>query len=146
MAVYASVTAETADFPFALSDSPVGQLAWILDQFGLWTDSESAPEEAVDRDALLTNVMVYWLNGTAGSSARIYKESAATWGQEPLPSRVPTAVAVSAVDVGVPIRRIAEQHDAIVRWTEFDRGGHFTAMEDPDLVVADLRALFRDYR
>jgi pimeloyl-ACP methyl ester carboxylesterase len=132
---------------FALTDSPVGQLAWIVDFFGpLWTDSETVPEDAVDRDRMLTNVMLYWLTGTAASSARLYKENAAMWATPPSPSPVPTALALFPRDNNVPVRRIAERTNHIVRWTEFDRGGHFAAMEEPDLVTRDLRAFLRDYR
>ncbi|WP_459963058.1 epoxide hydrolase family protein [Nocardia sp. IFM 10818] len=131
---------------YGLADSPVGQLAWIVERFKDWTDSTNAPEDAVDRDAMLTNVMVYWLNGTAGSSARYYYEGAATWGAPEPDTSVPTAVAVMPEDIGVLIRRVAEQNHNIVRWTEFERGGHFAAMEEPDLIIDDLRASFHDYR
>ncbi|MET7770082.1 hypothetical protein [Nocardia sp. NPDC005366] len=102
--------------------------------------------DAVRRDAMLTNVMTYWLNGTAGSSARYYYEGAATWGKPEPATAVPVAVAVMPRDIGAPIRRLAEQNHHIVRWTEFDRGGHFAAMEEPDLIIDDLRATLRDYR
>ncbi|WP_328388466.1 epoxide hydrolase family protein [Nocardia sp. NBC_00416] len=131
---------------YALTDSPVGQLAWIVERFKDWTDSADVPEDAVDRDAMLTNVMIYWLNGTAGSSARYYYESAATWGRTEPDTDVPVAVAVLPHDIGVPVRRIAEKNHNIVRWTEFARGGHFAAMEVPDLLIDDLRGAFRDYR
>lgn len=131
---------------YALTDSPVGQMAWIVERFKDWTDSTDVPEDAVDRDAMLTNVMIYWLNGTAGSSARYYYEGAATWGQPEPDTMVPVAVAVMPADLGIPVRRIAERNHNIVRWTEFERGGHFAAMEEPDLMVDDLRAAFRDYR
>ena len=131
---------------YALADSPVGQLAWIVERFKDWTDSTDVPEDAVDRDAMLTNVMVYWLNGTAGSSARYYYEGAATWGRPEPHTDVPFAVAVMPHDLGVPVRRIAERNHTIARWTEFERGGHFAALEEPDLMVDDLRASFRDYR
>ena len=131
---------------YGLTDSPVFQLAWIVDGFKQWTDSTDVPEDAVDRDALLTNVMLYWLTGTAGSSARYYKEGTATWGEPDPPSPVPTAVAVFPRDIAIPIRRLAETNHNIVRWTEFDRGGHFAAMEEPDLIIEDLRASFRDFR
>ena len=77
---------------YALADSPVGQLAWIVERFKDWTDSTDAPEDAVDRDTMLTNVMIYWLNGTAGSSARYYYEGAATWGRPEPATEVPVAV------------------------------------------------------
>ncbi|RMI28667.1 epoxide hydrolase family protein [Nocardia stercoris] len=131
---------------YALADSPVGQLAWIVERFKDWTDSKEVPEDAVGRDAMLTNVMIYWLNGTAGSSARYYYEGAATWGAPEPETDVPVAVAVMPADLGVPVRRMAERNHTIVRWTEYERGGHFAAMEVPDLVVADLRETFRAYR
>jgi pimeloyl-ACP methyl ester carboxylesterase len=128
---------------YALTDSPVGQLAWIVERFKDWTDSADAPEDAVDRDRILTNVMLYWLTGTAGSSARIYHESADVWTSQTR-IEVPTAVAVFPKDLFVPVRRIAERTYDIIRWTEFDRGGHFAALEQPELLVADIRAFFRD--
>jgi epoxide hydrolase len=131
---------------YGLTDSPVAQLAWIVERFKDWTDCTDVPEDAVDRDALLTNVMLYWLTGTAGSSARYYREGTETWGEPDPPSPVPTAVAVFPRDIAIPIRRLAEPNHNIVRWTEFDRGGHFAAMEEPDLIIADLRAFLRDIR
>jgi epoxide hydrolase len=131
---------------YGLTDSPIFQLAWIADGFKQWTDSTDVPEDAVDRDAMLTNVMLYWLTGTAGSSARYYKEGTETWGEPEPPSPVPTAVAVFPRDIAIPIRRLAETNHNIVRWTEFDRGGHFAAMEEPDLIIGDLRAFLRDFR
>lgn len=126
---------------FGLHDSPAGQLAWIAEKFKEWTDpAHELPEQAVDRDQLLTNVSVYWLTGTAASSARLYKESSAAWGQPPLPSKVPHGVAVFPGDLGV--RRIAEREHEVVHWSEFDRGGHFAAMEAPDLLVDDIRRFF----
>ena len=133
---------------YALTDSPVGQLAWIAEKFKEWTDSRDRPEDAVDRDQLLTNVMLYWLTGTAGSSARIYYERAHAdyWGTPDGPSTVPTALAAFPQENFIPLRHIAERTNAIVRWTEFDRGGHFAAMEQPDLLVTDVRAFFRQLR
>ncbi|MFD8915773.1 epoxide hydrolase family protein [Streptomyces sp. NPDC059575] len=131
---------------YALTDSPVGQLAWIAEKFKEWTDSRDRPEDAVDRDHLLTNVMLYWLTGTAGSSARLYYERAHAdyWGAPPEPSETPTAVALFPRENFIVLRHIAERTNNIVRWTEFDRGGHFAAMEEPDLLVADIRSFFRD--
>jgi pimeloyl-ACP methyl ester carboxylesterase len=133
---------------YALTDSPVGQLAWIAEKFKEWTDSRDRPEDAVDRDQLLTNVMLYWLTKTAGSSARIYYERAHAdyWGKPPEPSSAPTALAVFPKENFIPLRHIAERTNNIVRWTEFDRGGHFAAMEEPDLLVADVREFFREMR
>ncbi|WP_369243980.1 epoxide hydrolase family protein [Streptomyces sp. R41] len=133
---------------YALTDSPVGQLAWIAEKFKQWTDSRDRPEDAVDRDLLLTNVMLYWLTGTAGSSGRIYYERAHAdyWGKPSELSTTPTALAVFPRENFVLLRHIAERTDNIVRWTEFDRGGHFAAMEEPDLLIADVRAFFRELR
>jgi len=133
---------------YALTDSPVGQLAWITEKFREWTDSSDRPEDAVDRDHLLTNVMVYWLTGTAGSSARIYYERAHAphWGTPPEPSPTPTAFASFPRENFIVLRHIAERSNAIVRWTEFDRGGHFAAMEHPEALVGDIRAFFRGLR
>jgi pimeloyl-ACP methyl ester carboxylesterase len=133
---------------YGLTDSPVGQLAWIAEKFKEWTDSADRPEDAVDRDGLLTNVMLYWLTGTAGSSARIYYERAHAdyWGAPQEPSTAPTALAAFPRENFIALRHIAERTNNIVRWTEFDRGGHFAAMEEPDLLVADIRAFFRELR
>jgi epoxide hydrolase len=127
---------------YGLADSPVGQLAWIVEKFKEWTDSDSAPEDAVDRDQLLTNVMLYWLTNTAGSSARLYYEFAHSW-SPPEVSATPTGVAVFPREIAPPVRKLAERTDNIVHWTEFDRGGHFAALEQPDLLVGDVRAFFR---
>jgi epoxide hydrolase len=131
---------------YALTDSPAGQLAWIVDKFRDWTDGD-LPEDAVDRDQMLTNVTLYWLTGTAGSSARLYLEAARSgaWGP-PAPSAVPTGVAVFPCEIAPPIRRFAERSNNIVHWSEFDRGGHFAAMEEPDLLIADVREFFRPLR
>jgi epoxide hydrolase len=130
---------------YALTDSPVGQLAWIVEKFKEWTyPSAEPPESAIARDRILTDVMLYWLTRTAGSSARLYYENmhASNWGQQP--GTTPTGVAVFAEDVA--IRRYAERSNNIVHWSEFDRGGHFAALEAPDLLVGDIRAFFRRLR
>jgi pimeloyl-ACP methyl ester carboxylesterase len=130
---------------YALTDSPVGQLAWIVEKFKEWTDpAAELPEDAVDRDRLLTDVTLYWLTATAGSSAGLYYEGAKSWGQTREPSAVPTGVAVFPMDI--TIRNIAEHEHNIVHWSEFDRGGHFAAMEAPDLLVEDVRMFFRQLR
>ncbi len=131
---------------YGLTDSPAGQLAWITEKFGAWTDG-GLPDEAVDRDQLLTNVTLYWLTGTAGSSARLYYEVARSRSWNPRAvSGVPTGVAVFPREIAQPIRRFADLSDNIVHWSEFDRGGHFAAMEVPDLLVGDVREFFRPLR
>ncbi|MDQ6822571.1 MAG: epoxide hydrolase [Actinomycetota bacterium] len=130
---------------YALTDSPVGQLAWIVERFKDWTDPAAGlPEDAVDRDRLLTNVTVYWLTATAGPSAQLYYEGATAWGETPEPSGVPTGVAVFPMDTS--IRRLVEREHTITQWTEYDRGGHFAAMEAPDLLIDDIRTFFRTTR
>jgi len=128
---------------YGLTDSPVGQLAWIVEKFKDWTDpAAELPEDAVDLDQLLTNVTIYWLTNTAGSSANAYYErfhDPAMWAPKER-SAVPTGVAVFPTDVS--IRRFAEKTETIVHWSEFERGGHFAAMEAPDLLVGDIRKFF----
>jgi pimeloyl-ACP methyl ester carboxylesterase len=131
---------------YGLTDSPVGQLAWIVEKFKEWTHpATDLPEAAIDRDRILTNVTIYWLTGTAGSSARIYYEGAHTnaWGQA---ERSPTPTGVAAFAEDISIRRYAERGNNIVHWSDFDRGGHFAAMEAPDLLVGDVRKFFRRMR
>ncbi|MEU6828856.1 epoxide hydrolase family protein [Nocardia beijingensis] len=130
---------------YGLTDSPVGQLAWIMDKFREWTHPRAVePDKILDRDRLLTNVMIYWLTGTAGSSAYVGYAQDAPWGQPKRNSGVPTAALVFAHDVG--IRRYAEEEHTITRWNDVDRGGHFAAMEEPALLTADIREFFRDLR
>ena len=131
---------------YGLTDSPVGQLAWIMEKFQAWTHSSAAlPEDAIDRDTLLTNVMLYWLTGTAGSAARMYYENSHVPDWFPTQtSGVPTAVANFGEDVA--IRRWAEQANTLARWTEFDRGGHFAALEVPELLAGDVREFFGSLR
>jgi pimeloyl-ACP methyl ester carboxylesterase len=129
---------------YGLTDSPAGQLAWIAEKFGEWTDGGLG---AVDRDQMLTNISVYWLTRTAGSSARLYYEAARSGSPgAPVPSTAPTGVAVFPAEIAPPVRPIAEQTNHIVRWSEFDRGGHFAAMEEPDLLIGDVREFFRLFR
>ena len=139
---------------YALNDSPVGQLAWIVEKFRDWTDrTAELPEDAVDRDTLLTNVMVYWLTQTGGSAAQLYYEGAGlvrAMFTDPAslpPLTVPLGVAVFPDDIFVPIRRFAERDTStITHWTEFDRGGHFASLEQPGPFVADLRAFCHSLR
>ncbi|MEV4128928.1 epoxide hydrolase family protein [Nocardia sp. NPDC049707] len=124
-----------------MHDSPAGLLSWIVDIFQRWTNpAVELPDDAVDRDALLTNVSLYWFTRTFVSSIRLYGEGD-SWGMPQRNSGVPTAAAVFAGDNS--IRVLAEQQHNIVRWTEYDRGGHFAAMEAPDLLISDVRAFFR---
>ncbi len=130
---------------FALHDSPVGQLAWIIEKFKEWTDpARDLPEDAVSRDELLTNVTLYWLTGTGATSAQLYYETRTAARKPAESSGVPTGIAVFPTDPA--IRRITEREHHVVRWSEFHRGGHFAAAEAPDLLVKDIRAFFRSLR
>ena len=128
---------------FGLHDSPVGQLAWIVEKFKEWTDpSADLPEDAVDRDLLLTNVSLYWFTGTAGSSANLYWEMAhdpSAWRPKEQ-SRVPMGVALGVTDITV--RRFAERDMPVTHWTEFPAGGNFLSAEQPKLYADDVRAFF----
>lgn len=141
---------------YSLTDSPIGQLAWIVEKYQAWTDpAAKLPEDAVDRDQLLTNVSVYWYTRSGASSAnftyegmqafRAYVEQAGTAGSGPVaPGGTPMGVAVFAADNS--IRSLIDPIGAIQHWSEFDRGGHFPAMETPDLLVGDLRTFLRTLR
>jgi epoxide hydrolase len=128
-----------ATVAYALGDSPVGQLAWLAEKFQAW----SGPQ-GVDRDHLLTNVSLYWFTRTAGTSADFYYESTHGGFEFPTPSGVPTGVAAFGEDVS--IRRFAEQSNVVTHWSDFAEGGHFAALETPDLLVEDIRTFFRKLR
>ncbi|MCU1643803.1 MAG: Microsomal epoxide hydrolase [Nocardia sp.] len=128
----------------AVADSPAGLLAWALDVVQTFSDpSKSTPDAAIDRDMLLTNISVLWFTNTIGSSMYLYKESK-QWGAEVPNSGVPTGVAVFPGNN--TIRGLAEKQNTVVHWSEFDRGGHFAAMETPDLLTTDVRDFFRKLR
>ncbi|MGH2354533.1 MAG: epoxide hydrolase, partial [Chloroflexota bacterium] len=158
---------------YSLTDSPAGQLAWIVEKFQEWTDpAAELPEDAVDRDQLLTNVTLWWLNGLGASAAHFVYEGMRSWAAAEAgnvegsdaegsdaegsqreeteaaggaSSAVPVGVAVFAGDNS--IRRLIEAYTPnIVHWSEFDRGGHFAAMETPDLLTGDIRTFFRRFR
>lgn len=119
---------------YALTDSPVGQLAWIAERFANWTD----PRAPISDDRMLTDISLYWLTATAASSARLHHD--APRGTEPC--AVPMGVAVFAYDITQSVRPLAERLYDIRHWSEFDRGGHFAAMEVPELLAEDIREFF----
>jgi epoxide hydrolase len=128
---------------YALTDSPVGQLAWAVDRMAEWVHGPL--DAALTREQILTNVMFYWITGTATSAARLYYENMhgdADWSRPP--SATPVGVAAFAEDLA--IRRYGERGNTIVHWSDFDRGGHFAAMEAPDLLVGDIRTFFGPLR
>ena len=129
---------------YSLTDSPVGQLAWIVENFKEWTDQTAElPEDAVDLDQLLTNVSIYWFTVTGASAARFLYETARSteWGA---PGTAPQGWALFAAQPFV--RAMMDPDHEIKHWSEFDRGGHFPAMEVPDLLVGDVRTFFRTLR
>lgn len=134
---------------YGLTDSPVGQLAWVVEKFKEWTEAETAESE-VGRDHLLTNATIYWLTATAGSSAQLYWETTHyrqdfinTW-VGPWPLAMAVGVAVFPKDAVRPIHRIADKMlPTLTRWTEFDHGGHFAALAHPELLVGDVREFAR---
>ncbi|MFF5229257.1 epoxide hydrolase family protein [Dactylosporangium sp. NPDC000521] len=138
---------------YALTDSPVGQLAWIVEKFYEWTGAVERPEEVIDRDTILSIVTLYWLTATAGSSAQIYYETTpttadfvATWGG-PWNLAMPVAVAVFPHDATRPIKTFAEKAlPTLTQWTEHPDGGHFAALEQPEALVADIRTFARTLR
>jgi epoxide hydrolase len=133
---------------FALSDSPLGLAAWIVEKFKVWSDSADGIERAFTKDQLLTNVMLYLVTDTAGSAVWIYRGNA----DEPSPPRgkiaVPTGFAAfpKEMPVFLPPRRFLEQDFNLVHYTQMPRGGHFGCMEQPQLFVDDLRAFFGKLR
>ncbi|MBO1413257.1 epoxide hydrolase family protein [Streptomyces sp. FH025] len=134
---------------YGLTDSPVGQLAWVVEKYKDWADAPTAPEDAVARDRILDIATLYWLTGTGGSSAQFYYESVdflpieANAGRY-FPLSMPLGVAVFPHAPFKPVRRFAEREfDTIVHWNEYDRGGNFAALEQPELYVGDVRAFAR---
>ncbi|MFI6426095.1 epoxide hydrolase family protein [Promicromonospora sp. NPDC050880] len=125
----------------ALTDSPVAQLAWIAEKFQTWTNGAHAtPDEAVDRDQLLTNVSLYWFTRSGASSAQFYYESEHSGLGWVAPSDVPAGWAV--FDTHPLMRRALDPWNAMSHFSEFTEGGHFPAMEEPALLAADIRAFF----
>lgn len=129
----------------ALADSPAGQLAWILDLVRGFGDHPEEENKMLDADFVLTIASLYWLTNTGGSSARLYYENAHAAGETPSRGTTPTGVAVFANDFKA-IRQLAERDHNIVHWSEFDRGGHYSGTDAPDLLAEDLRTFFRSYR
>jgi pimeloyl-ACP methyl ester carboxylesterase len=125
---------------YSLVDSPVGLLAWILDKFAEWSDTEDSPFETISRDSVLDNVTLYWLTRTGASAARIYYESHNSLDPE-LRVDVPSAISMYPRDVEKCPRGWAQQrYRHIVRWMEPETGGHFPSLEVPEYFVKDLQA------
>ncbi|MFC3996854.1 epoxide hydrolase [Nocardiopsis sediminis] len=124
---------------YSLVDSPVGLLAWILDKFAEWSDTEDSPFETISRDRILDNVTLYWLTRTGASAARIYYESHNSLDPE-LRVDVPSAITMYPRDIEKSPRPWAkERYRRIVRWTSPETGGHFPSLEVPGYFVKDLQ-------
>ena len=132
---------------YALNDSPVGLAAWIVEKLRAWSDCDGDVERRFTKDELLTNITIYWLTETIGSSFRLYHDAAEIpLDQHARRVEVPCGVAVFARDIAIPPRSWAERTSNVVRWTEIPTGGHFAAFEEPERYADDLRAFFRPYR
>ena len=134
---------------YGLADSPVGQMAWVVEKFHAWTDCErdgiKHPEHVINRDELLDNVMLYWLNNTGASSARLYWESFNAPSMQPI--AMPTGCSIFPKEIFRSSRRWAEQRfQNLIHWNELSQGGHFAALEQPDVLVNELRTCFRSLR
>jgi pimeloyl-ACP methyl ester carboxylesterase len=134
----------------ALNDSPAGLLAWIVEKRRTWSDCGGNVESRFDRDELIDTVMLYWVTESFATSARFYYEGAHDpW--KPSHDRTPvveapTALAIFPKELTYPPRRWAERYYNLQRWTVMPSGGHFAPVEEPEALVADLRAFFRERR
>jgi epoxide hydrolase len=130
----------------ALNDSPAGLLAWIVEKFRTWSDCDGRPENCFTREQLITNVMMYWVTQTGASSARLYWEHKHSAAGAPPFIETPTGVARYPKEVLRWPRSWVERQYNVVHWAEMGRGGHFPAMEQPELFVNDLWEFFRTVR
>jgi len=130
-----------------LTDSPAGLAAWITEKLRAWSDCGGEIEQSFTKDEILTNVTIYWLTGTIGSSMRMYHANAAIPpGQLARRVEVPSGFALFPGDIGRPPRAWLERVANVVRVSEPARGGHFAPFEEPELYAQELRAFFRPYR
>jgi pimeloyl-ACP methyl ester carboxylesterase len=130
---------------YGLADSPAGQAGWILEKFWAWTDSNGHPENVLSRDAMLDDIMLYWLPNAGASSARLYWESFQNPSLGEVP--VPTGCSIFPKEIIRSSRRWAEKRfKNLIYWNELSRGGHFAAFEQPELFVDEVRACFRKVR
>ena len=134
---------------YGLVDSPSAQAAWVIEKFWAWMDcgegADRHPENVVERDELLDNVMLYWINGNGASSARLYWESFNS--RENLEVTIPVGFASFPGEIVPPIRSWLEPvYPGLCHWSEYDTGGHFAAFEVPDVFVDELRTFFRRFR
>jgi microsomal epoxide hydrolase len=131
---------------YGLNDSPAGLAAWIVEKFRSWCDCDGNVEKKFTKDQLLTNITIYWVTETIASSARIYYENQRAAAAQGGRVGAPMACALFPKELVLPPRRWVEARDNVTRWTEMPRGGHFAALEEPELLVEDIRSFFRTVR
>jgi len=131
---------------YGLNDSPAGLCAWIVEKFCTWSDCHGVVENSFSKDQLLTNVMIYWITQTINSSTRLYYEARHhPWRLKPgTRIEAPTGVALFPAELVRPPRHWAERAYNVRRWTAMPKGGHFAAMEEPQLLAADIREFYRE--
>ena len=130
---------------YGLTDSPVGQMTWMLEKFYAWMDCNGHPENVLSKDQLLDNVMLYWCTASAASSARLYWESFNNLSMREI--TLPVGCSVYPKDIFRASRRWAERRfKNLIHWSAFDQGGHFAALERPETFVDEVRSCFRTLR
>jgi hypothetical protein len=128
---------------YGLSDSPIGQCAWILEKFYQWTDCNGHPENVITRDELLDNITLYWLSNSGASSARLYWESfnKAFGNINKETVDIPSGMSIFPKEIVATPRSWAEKRFTNIRyWNDLDKGGHFAAFEQPEIFVNELRS------
>lgn len=126
---------------YGLVDSPAGLAGWVLEKMWAWTDNSGSPYDALSRDQILDNLMLYWLPGTGASSARLYWESFGAFA--PMPVNLPVAVSAFPKEILPTPRKWAERNfPQLVHWGEMAKGGHFAAWEQPEAFTIELRTAF----
>jgi pimeloyl-ACP methyl ester carboxylesterase len=153
---YATIqSSKLQSLAYGLNDSPAGLASWIVEKLRAWSDCDGEIESRFSKDELLTQVMIYWVTESIGTSFLPYYDyanaSALTWIKEGMKnwigsSKVPAAFALFPKDISQPPREWAERYFNVQRWTEMPRGGHFAAMEEPELLAADIRTWFQTFR
>ena len=133
---------------YGLNDSPVGLAAWIVEKYRTWSDCGGDVEKSYTKDELLTIVTIYWVAQTISSSTRMYFENQKSlWTMEKdqkVPA--PAGMAMFPQEISKPPREWGERSYDVRRWTEMTSGGHFAALEEPQLLAEEVRAFFRDFR
>jgi pimeloyl-ACP methyl ester carboxylesterase len=141
-----STKPQTISYP--LNDSPVGLAGWIVEKFRSWSDCDGDIERCYTKDELLSNIMIYWVTETIGSTARLYLEDGRTAPQLQVGQyiEVPAGVATFPKDLVYPPRELGERFLRVKHWTQMPRGGHFAALEQPQLLAEDMRAFIGGLR